>query len=92
MAPIDAQARSATVTALTQVTVVAITRTHLETLMEQSDPLLNMMLRAMFARLRELQRRIAAGTARSDVAQIHDPLPLDERYRRLMAFGRFEEG
>lgn len=55
MAPIDDRARSASVRALTQVSVTPISREHLEALMEQSDPLLDLMLRAMFGRLSTLR-------------------------------------
>lgn len=83
MAAIDEQVRSATVTALTQVEVVPISHGRLEAMIEQADPLLNLMLRAMFNRLREAQERSAAPMPR-DASSAWSP-QADERYRRAMA-------
>ena len=84
MAPIDSQARSATVTALTQVDVVPISRTHLEGLMAKSDPLLNLMLRAMFGRLRDMQRKVAVDATRGSAPCAPEPAAPDESYRRAL--------
>ncbi len=84
MAPIDNRERSATVTALTQVNLVPIGRNHLEALMEQSDPLLNVMLRIMFGRLREMQRRLAEDPGPTAGNGAAGPAALDERHRRAL--------
>jgi EAL domain-containing protein (putative c-di-GMP-specific phosphodiesterase class I) len=84
MAPIDSQARSATATALTQVEVVPISRANLEELLEKCDPLLNLMLRAMFNRLRDMQQRVAADAPNRIAPPGHEAAPLDERYRRAL--------
>jgi len=85
MASIDDQARSATVTALTQVDVTPISRGHLEALMGQADPLLDLMLRAMFGRLRDMQRRLDMSVEVGPDGDASEPTPLDGRYQRALA-------
>jgi len=84
MAPIDSQARSATVTALTQVDVVPIGRSQLYALLEKSDPLLNLMLRAMFGRLRDMQRKVVVDASQGPAPCAPEPAALDEPYRRAL--------
>jgi EAL domain-containing protein (putative c-di-GMP-specific phosphodiesterase class I) len=56
MAPIDDQPRSATATVLSDAEVISISRQQLETVIDDSGPLMQLLLRVLLDRLRSTQR------------------------------------
>ncbi len=56
LAPIDGERRSATALALCETEVIPITRTHLDSKIDEADPLVTVLLRLILDRFRSVQR------------------------------------